>query len=224
MLIKAASITFVILLILCSSLKSNAQDFNINILPFRVAYDSDKKPLSDKDYGLRLLILFKYLEIERKINNKFSLNLGVYYSHKKDRQSLGSYRYLYYNLDPSIRYYFNKKNNMSGFYLSSGISYNRSSSLNSGRFASIDGSIKENNFYYDAINFNLSTGYKVAVIKNRFSIDFKINEIINIFAKEEIITIDTQNSIEIINNHNYQNNIYKPYLDLKLGYRFDFKK
>lgn len=207
---------FILLFITLLGNKIFAQNYNINILPARVNFD--------KENGLDLFLLFKYVELERKVNKNFSANLGIYYAHVKEDFSLSYLKSNYYNFDPSIRYYLNKKQNLSGFYVGSGVNYAHSTVISKGREASIDGSILENDIKYDFLNINLYTGYKFVLIKNRFSIDFKLNQQFNIYNnKKQEIT----NSIGQIDEFNDRANIKRipyPYLDLKLGYRFGFKK
>lgn len=106
---------FSVLMILLFTKQSNAQNYNINILPARLVYF--------KNIGLEPYFVYKYAEIEKRLSDKFSASVGVYYSNDKEEQALGSYKYYYYNIEPSLRYYFNKEHNMSGFYVGSGFSY-----------------------------------------------------------------------------------------------------
>lgn len=205
-----------LVLILSFSLTARAQNFNINVLPTRVVYDNNQ--------GFDLLLLFKYAELERKIDENFSFSLGVFYNREKEQNFLGGFRNLSYNVDPSLRYYFNKKNNMSGFYVGNGINYAKFSFNTNGRFASMDGSIIERNRKSEIININLNAGYKFVLIKNRFSIDFKLNQAFNLISKEVITTLISSGSEFVSSSNPGQNSIGYPFLDLKLGYRFGFKK
>lgn len=204
------------LIILSFSLSSRAQNFNVNVLPARLIYDSNQK--------FDVLLLYKYAEIERKISEHYSVSLGIYYSKNKEESILGGYRNLFFDINPNVRYYFNKKNNMSGFYGGTGFNFANFRYESKGRFASTDGSILERKRNMEIVEFNLSTGYKFVMINNRFSIDFKLNQAFNLLLKETTKTTEASGNQVIITSNPNQNTFGTPVLDLKLGYRFGFKK
>jgi hypothetical protein len=205
-----------VLITVCLSTKLLAQNFNVNLLPVRLVRNNQNKP----DF----LIGFKYFEVERKLSDNYSISLGVYYTRDKEELLLSSYKHLYYNLDPSLRYYLGKNKNMNGFYFGLGFNYLRDSYYSSGRFASLDGSIVNRTLVNEIINFNFNAGYKLVLINNRFSIDFKANQLINLISKETTTTNNSNGQIVKNSSNLNQNLVYFPFLDLKLGYRFGFKK
>lgn len=200
--------------------KSFAQNYNINIVPTRIIYEKDDLFNKNK---ITPLFLYKYIEIERKYKQYLSLNLGIAIDKGKVNNFSGFSKDLFYKLEPSIRYYFNKYNNMSGFYLASGINYYRYSYLRTGRFTG-DDNLVERNLYRNYVRYSFYGGYKFCIIKNRFSIDLKLNNEITIFNSQKAIKIFKNGEIEN-NNFKFSNGILEfPYVDLKLGYRFGFKK
>lgn len=205
-----------ILTILSFSFKARAQNFNINVLPARLIYNSNQR--------FDLLLLFKYAEIERKINEHYSISLGIYYSKEKEENILGGYRNLLYDVNSNLRYYFNKRNNISGFYGGTGFNFANFRYETKGRFASIDGVVLERNRNVEVVEINLSTGYKFVLINKRFSVDFKLNQAFNLLSKETIKILGASGN-QVITTSNPNQNIFGfPVLDLKLGYRFGFKK
>ena len=205
-----------LVLILSFSLSSRAQNFNVNVLPARLIYDSNQK--------FDILLLYKYAEIERKISEHYSVSLGIYYSKKKEESILGGYRNLFFDINPNVRYYFNKRNNMSGFYGGTGLNFANFRYENKGRFSSLDGSILERKRNVEIVEINLSSGYKFVLINNRFSIDFKLNQAFNLLSKETTKTLSSSGNQVITTSNPNQNTFGFPVLDLKLGYRFGFKK
>lgn len=224
LLVKTLKLSWFCIIIVSVAEPSFSQNYNINVLPARVIYNSDKEYFTNKPYGFQLYLLYKYAEIERKINDKMSINFGVVYSKNYEKVFLGSYRSIFYGLEPSVRYYLNKKNNMSGFYFGSGLTYYRFSDINKGRFASDDGSILENDIYRNYLSFNLYSGYKICLFKSRFSIDFKLITETTVYNRNFSKAIYSDFSVKE-NRFSYPSGkIEYPYLDLKLGYRFGFKK
>ncbi len=191
-----------------------AQNYNINFVPIRVVYLRDE--FSRKKY-IEPLFLYKYLELERKFN------FGIAYNKSKEKNFSGYSRDLFYKLEPSIRLYFNRNKVIGGFYLGSGFNYYRYSYLKTGLFTG-DDSLIEKNLYRNYINYSIYGGYKFSVINKRFSIDLKFNDEITIFNHQKAVKIFKENVTEI-NNFKFSNGkLEYPYLDLKLGYRFGFKK
>lgn len=207
---------FFLIFILCVSFKANAQNYNINVMPARLIFNNAQRA--------ELLLIFKYIEVERRLNNRYSINIGVYYDRKKEENALGGYRDLFYNIDPSVRYYLNDKKNLSGFYFGIGINYGQFKYQTFGRNADSNGNIIERNRNSEIINFNLTGGYKLVFFKNRISIDFKLNQALNLLSKEVTTTLISNGSEIETSNNLGQNSIGYPFLDLKLGYRFGFKK
>jgi hypothetical protein len=214
-------ITFICVFILLPIISLRAQNYNINFVPVRLTYD--KQYYSNKR-KLGVLFLYKFLEMERKLNNHISLNFGIAYDKDKEEIFNGLYKEIFYKINPSIRYYLNNQNNISGFYLGNGFSYSRFSYDYSGRFASSDESIKERKIYQHYLDFNLQTGYKLCLFKKRVSVDLKLIEEILFLNRQKVNIINNDNSVNETNSSFKNGKIYYPYLDLKLGYRFGFKK
>lgn len=213
-----------VLLFLTLSKSSFSQNYNINIVPVRVFYDAEKQPLSNKNYGIEFYLLYKFVEIERRLNERTSLNFGMAFSRTKYESFMSSYRDLFYKLQPSVRFYLNKNKIISGFYLGSGFNYSRYSFISKGRFSSTDESVLEYSNFKNYISWNSHIGYKLCVFKDRFSIDLKLNEEINIFNKQKTYKINADNSVEQRSFSFPNKGLDYPFLDLKLGYRFGFKK
>lgn len=199
----------------------SAQNYNISVLPARVIYSKQTYTESKK---FELYLLYKFVEIEKRFNNHFSFNLGVAYNRNKEKSFQSSYKELYYKFDPSVRYYINSNSNMSGLYMGSGINYSKFSFETSGRVASTDNTVKENNVYRYFLDYDLHVGYKICLIKNRFSVDFKLNELVSIYNIQHRTQIFIDDSQQETYNSFSNGKIDFPYLDLKLGYRFGFKK
>lgn len=215
---------YLLLSFLIFSLISKAQNYNISILPARLAYNTEKQSFSDDIYGIELYLLYKYVEIERKLNSKYSVSLGLTYSKDKDGYADVTLKSQYINIDPNVRYYFNKKNNMSGFYAGSGVNYINYIYESSNNIDENNNRVSSNRSNHNILNFNIYTGYKLALIKNRFSIDLKLQQQINVLSYRNInITYSDGSTLDLKERNNFQTPKL-PFLDLKLGYRFGFKK
>ena len=80
------------------------------------------------------------------------------------------------------------------------------------------------NYKSNSLNAEFFGGYKLVVIHNRFSIDLQLNQTLNLlWLKNRSIYYDdgTQTNNK---NTSFFNTPGLPNLDLKLGYRFGFKK
>lgn len=221
---KICQIFFALCLILLLEQKSKAQNYNINILASRVIYNSKKNPFSDKKYGIEFYFLGKYAEIERKFSSKYSINLGMSYSVSKFAfEPTGTIKSSSLDINPSLRYYTNKKANMNGFYIASGFNYFNYQST-SKDYLEENKNVITNNYKSNALNADFFMGYKLVIIHNRFSIDLKLQQQLNLlWTKNRRITYD-DNTQTIQKTTSYFNSPDLPYLDLKLGYRFGFKK
>jgi hypothetical protein len=207
-------------LILLSSLVPEiviAQKNQINILPARIFYNNINEKF-DFGYGSQ------YVELEHKLNNKLSINFGFGYKRRRDEVFNASSKDNLTQLTSDVKYYLNTKNNMSGFYGGSGLNYFNINSLNSGRYASSDLTLAEDNTRQNVVYLNLNLGYKYCLLKNRFSIDLRLVESTSVYNRtiEEEITV---NNVKTVRKRSFDNfKINYPFLDLRLGYRFGFKK
>jgi hypothetical protein len=208
---------FLTIISLLLSLQIFAQKNQLNVLPATVFYNNFNEKF-DFGYGSQ------YIELEHKLNDKLSINFGLGYKRRRDEVFNASSKDNLLQLTSDIKYYFNHKSNMSGFYAGSGLNYFKINSLNSGRYASSDLTLAEDNTRQNIVYMNLHFGYKHCLIKNRFAIDLRLVQSTSIFNRtiNEEITI---NSIKTKRESSFDNfRINYPFLDLRLGYRFGFKK
>ncbi|TKB99034.1 DUF3575 domain-containing protein [Pedobacter cryophilus] len=201
-----------------------AQNYNVSILPVRLTYNFDKHEFSDVRPRIELSLLYKYAEIERKISSKYSVNLGIAFSKfRYDFGPYGEFKSRSILIDPSIRYYINKKESMSGFYLGSGFNFiNYSSSTKD--YINDNTKAIANNYDSNVLNASFFGGYKLVVIHNRFSIDLKLNQQLNLLWQRNTRVYYDDGTQTNERNTSFFKTPEFSNLDLKLGYRFGFRK
>jgi len=213
----STTLSFLILLTSLVPEIVKAQKNEISVLPARVFYDK----------GIDNIIFayaFQYINLEHKLNDKLSISFGLGYKRRRDEVFNASSKDNLLQFTSDIKYYFNNKSNMRGFYAGSGLNYFKINSLNSGRYASSDLTLAEDNTRQNIVYLSLNLGYKYCLLKNRFSVDLRLVESTSVYNRtiDEEITV---NNVRTERKRSFDNfNITYPYLDLRLGYRFGFKK
>jgi hypothetical protein len=194
-----------------------AQKNEINVLPARLYYDR-----FDDDLGFAYA--FQYAEFERKLNNKFSVNFGAAFKSKRKESNDNLYKNQYLLFNSGIRYYMNKKNNMSGLYSGIGVLLEKYKERSTGNFDDFISTAKEFNGTQNYFGSEISSGYKYCFIKDRVSVDLSLRTRVLMYSNNIRETIYLDNSNNTFNNSSNNWGISVPFMDLRIGYRFGFKK
>ena len=194
-----------------------AQKNEINVLPARLYYDR-----FDDDLGFAYA--FQYAEFEHQLNNKFSVNFGAGLDFRKRETEDFLFKGQTYIASSGIRYYLNKKNNMSGFYSGINLILTKDTYNSKGVFVGYYSNVKEFNGTQNYLNTEISSGYKYCFLKDRLSVDLSLRTKVSLYENSKRETIYIDNTKEIIRNSNSNMGISLPFMDLRIGYRFGFKK
>jgi hypothetical protein len=210
------TLSLVIILTCLIPKASKAQTNEISILPARIYYHRFYDDLR-VDYD------FQYAEFEHKLNNKISVNYGFGLDFRKKETEDFLYKEQSFIVSNGIKYYLNKKNNMSGFYTGINLILFKENYNSKGVF-DYDSNVKEFNGTQNYLNTEISSGYKYCFLKDRFSIDLSLRTRVLTYNNSKRETIYIDNTKEIIKNSSNNLGISVPFLDLRIGYRFSFKK
>jgi hypothetical protein len=194
-----------------------AQKNEISVLPARIYFDSFNG-------DLEFAYAFQYAEFEHKLNNKFSVNFGAAFKSKRKESNNNLYKNQYLLFNSGIKYYMNKKNNMSGFYSGIGVLLEKYKERSTGNFDDFISTSKEFNGTQNYFGSEISSGYKYCFIKNRVSVDLSLRTRVLMYRNNIRETIYLDNSKNTFNNLSNNWGITVLFMDLRIGYRFGFKK
>jgi hypothetical protein len=194
-----------------------AQKNEISVLPVRTFFDSFNGNLDFR-------FAYQYIEFEHQLTNKLSLNTGLGYNFKKKEYENSTSRTQSLLLSGGLKYYLNKNNNMSGFYTGLNVLFSQYNNNGKGVFEGDFATVKESNI---AMNYYLtepSLGYKYCILKNRLAIDLSVRSNVSLYDNFKFETTYIDDTKTTFNNSSNNWGISVPFMDLRIGYRFGFKK